>query len=149
VSTLTVEERTALVFLLDEQEGAARAASHYSTYEDGTATYADIASPTGDDDDDAADGSLGDPLGDYGFTGVGPGHRRGTSSWSSDYSLDAQKRHAAREASELREACIADAIRDARADARLLGVLELDDEALAAARAFGNAKADRLLAALA
>lgn len=150
VATLTVEERTALVDLLDEREGAARAASYYSTYDDGTATYVDVAIPCDDDED--ADGSpvaLGDPLGDYGFTGVGPGKRRGTSSWSSDYSLDAQKRHTALEASELRAACIADAIRDARSDARFLGVLELDDEALATARAVGNAKADHLLAALA
>jgi hypothetical protein len=152
VGKLSVIERTALVALDDEREGTAgRQAWRYASYEhrrEAMASFDDVAATYADDDADGNPVALSDPLGDSGFTGVGPGSHRGTSTWSSDFSLAAQARHTAREARALREACVSDAIRDARADARVLGIFELDDNALAAARATGNANADRLLAAL-
>ncbi|MDT0179936.1 hypothetical protein Q9S36_06890 [Microbacterium sp. ARD31] len=145
VRRLSPEERSALADLLNGEESrAAREADRGAAYEArrlSVARYDDLVTSTGDSDRALT-------LGELGF-GVVRAGRGGRTIWASDAAQHRQAAHARAEAGLIRSTCIADALRDTRADARTVRIYELDEADVALAQEVGNAKADRIIAALA
>ena len=104
-----------------------------------SATHSDIQLPN-----DEAPATLGG----LGYSGVSPARGGGTT-WASDFSQASQSRRARRDAEVIREACIAEAIREARGHARARGMFDPFDVDLADAYRRGNERADGILGALA